>query len=225
MKGILVSFYFPVLSIKHVESYQVASSYPMLMPSTIIGGIAYSLHMLNICNGNQCLEEARNLISKAREIPHEIPIQSNFILKRSRVLEGEAKWDAMVRQGILHNESKILLLPRKNDIDLIRRALYLVARLGDSESLVTVKDIKEVDFYECDVKKINVPIRISQGIMSKLGGNYMIYPMTDENGNRAMFALPLSSIQDRYAPSDITFNGATLCSSDNRIFIPQGEEW
>jgi CRISPR-associated protein Cas5a/b/c len=74
---VLVAKILPIMySVRIVETYQVAASYPLLPPSTIVGAIAKSLSMLGYCGTrssdwkskvNDCLNYTRGLVFKARD--------------------------------------------------------------------------------------------------------------------------------------------------------------
>lgn len=83
----LVELYLPVFSVRDVESYQVAVSMLVPLPSTVVGAVGAVLGRMGYCRGDECLKEARRRIRLARAVAP-TAAKSPVVLRRLRgVLE------------------------------------------------------------------------------------------------------------------------------------------
>ncbi len=224
----------PLYSVRHVETYQTASSYPLLPPSTIMGAVGLALASMNNCRGSVCegrpyLELAREYVGKARDVAVGPLVKSTVVLRRSRGVLEERRLprsleeirgfsDAMVREYVFLGEKVLLVVPRRHSRKL-EKALWLLERLGDTESLVSVRDVAMVEAEECEAP-VNVVVRASV----VRGGRFVAVRMHDEEGKEDLFALPLRAVRGGvYEQGDAYVDRPTLCAGP--AAFPSGNEW
>lgn len=237
--AIISKIKFPFFSLKHIESYQVAVSYPVIFPSTLVGAFGYALSLLGECKGDECSKAYSNYILKAREFVNESRrtiISSKFpvILKRFRTLEHKGNnynlpekidkisksTDAMVREYVFTPERDFVFIVKNDkEIDVVKKALRLIDRLGDSESLVSVIDVREEELTECTYNNVNVMVKGEFNFTE----NTLLLGL-DENGNKSLFAIPYKIVDYSlvYSPIQVK-KGNVLCGKSVRI--PKGGDW
>ncbi|MEM4863337.1 MAG: type I-A CRISPR-associated protein Cas5a [Candidatus Nezhaarchaeales archaeon] len=236
-KVIVARFRVAFFSIRHELAYQVAYSYPLPPPSTLLGAFAKALGYSINCK-TRCPEEARKHVSKIRAgvSDDQKLLKSPIVLVRVRkVLENRRlpsnvnelpKFkDAMLRDYVFAFKSLcILVIPKSEDsLDTIKSTLFLIDRMGDSESLVTVESLKIVEAKPCDSRAVNVVVK------SRLakGGSFIVEKATDESGYRDDFAFPVTRIpgtpEELLEASSIEIDQQVLCADDLRF--PQGDDW
>lgn len=240
MKVVLAEIAGPITSVKHIDSYQVAVSYPLIPPSTLIGAIGYALGRIAGCKAehdfrrSECFRAVRALVSKARARPSVVS-KANVTLKRVRgVLEKEAMprtikdfakfSDALIREYIVFGKMEALIIPTKQDqdvVDTISKIMWLIERLGDSESLVTVTKVSVIDARPCSEDRVNVVVKAS--IVG--GGNFVMLRCSDENYNITNLAYPIVSRGGYFAQSSIKVRDGVkvYCAGDVRF--PAGDDW
>ncbi|BDR92488.1 type I-A CRISPR-associated protein Cas5a [Vulcanisaeta souniana] len=250
MKVLLVKI-MPMYSIRIPETYQVAVSYPLIPPSTLIGTISYTFSVLGYCGKSgqvwrdrvkECLDFTRNHVLKARDtsiIDGELPIVKwslvlhiiRGVLEENRmptnIEEFKGFLDAMVREFALSHPRTVLVIPKDEDsIDLLKRALWLMGRFGNSESWASTTSVTVTDAERCNDRNINVIVKYNQ---NRISGGFTVVKATDEVGIESMFALPVTSGRrgDVYYPSTMSYGGDTLCARLNgaSIVFPGGEDW
>ena len=217
---------FPIFSLKELDVYQVAASAPLPSPSSIVGALGAAMGRLGLCRGVQCMEEARRSVRVARPVAAGPLVKSPIVLRRLRgVLEerrvpeglgGFVKFsDAMSREYVFTHFLRLLVV---GDVD--PRALYLIDRLGDSESLAAVLAVRSFSRAErCDG---GVNVAVVREVAR--GGGFTLVKMLDEGGSPRVFALPVvRSGGDVYEPSLIEVGGEVLCVGDVRF--PGGHGW
>ncbi len=254
MEVVVATFKPAPYSIKHIETYQVALSYPVFPPSTLIGAIAYSLSQLGLCsNPDECIARARSMVSRVRDSA----ISGTWfgvILRRSRkILQDrilpssprdlvktkkdrerapkhfsryfelqQAVSDAMVRDYVFSYEHRVLVIPRSSSfVDTLSKAIWLISRVGDSESLVSVSDIEVVKAERCDGGKVNVSIIDRAGLIS--GGTYTVVRAKDEHDNTVSLAIPVYRRGSLYISGEIYIDRDVMCAEELRF--PSGGEW
>lgn len=229
MEAVLVKARAPLFSVRHLETYQIAVSYPMAPPSTIVGAVGRGLALVGACSGREeCMAKARSLVLKARDVAVEAA-RFGVILKRARGVLEEGKmptslkeamgyFDALNREYVYVAEKKFLILPRERRDELVK-ALWLLERLGDTESLVAVYDVAVVRAEKCD-EAVNVAVRRE----AVAGGSFVLQIAEDEEGKRRQFAFPVISRQGGvYVPAGVQVKGGVLCVEDVRF--PEGHDW
>jgi CRISPR-associated protein Cas5a/b/c len=221
----------PIISIKDPEVYQVAVSTPLPQPSTLIGAIGYSYWKMKLCNGEDlCIRRVRETVLKARA---SAVISSKFsvILSRYRGVLEERKLpkniddilgfrDALAREYIFLGRFKVLIIPSHTKyIDEIKKALLIIERVGDSESLVSTLSVEECEVEDCDGDFVNVVIRSSLAD----GGAYTIARGLLEDGSKDLLALPLLHERNYYKPSYIRVRRNVKCACG--LKFPEGDDW
>jgi CRISPR-associated protein Cas5 subtype I-A len=230
-KALSIELRGPIISVRDPEVYQVAIAPPLPIPSTIVGAIGYAYWKIGLCNGEDlCMSRARETILKARASAT-FSIKFNVILSRYRGVLEEKKLpedpkeilkfrDALVREYVFLDRFKVLIIPLDNKyVNDIKRALYTVERIGDSESLVSISSIEEHEIRDCEGNTVNVVVRSS--IAS--GGNYTIVRGLLEKGEKSTLALPLMNERNYYKPSYIVVSRRVKCAGDFRF--PDGDDW
>jgi CRISPR-associated protein Cas5a/b/c len=228
---LIITIRAPLISIKRLDVYQVALTYPFLPPSSIIGSIAFSMSVLGLCEPANCLTYIRNLITHAREffIKDYRVTFSPFILKRFRKVLEEKRLpknpdeitkfsDALVRE-YTYSQRRFIILNIKDKVDIIKEAIFLIERIGDTESLISIEDVREEDAEECN-KSINTVMHASR--VSNAKGKYTLIKAYDEKGRLENFAVPLYLIGDYYEVGEIECSNS-LCVGD--AVIPRGDDW
>lgn len=232
----------PVFSIKHMDTYQVAVSYLFIPPHTIVGAVGKALALMGVCRTEEdCLNRARDSVEKAREAIVNDASKWSVVLKRNRgvlekkrekkrrdksAVEEEPKSldeirgysDALLREYVFSDVRRILIIP-KGGFEL-EKALWLLERFGDSESLITVVEVKSQTAEMCNADEVNVVVKHSV----VKSGNYVIYPALDESGKRGEFAAPMVRAEGNvYKPGRVKINGGVMCAGDVRF--PATDEW
>lgn len=230
-------------SIRHTLSYQVAASYPLPPPSTIMGAIAKALAYFGYCKDpNDCLKVARSLIAKVRAAvtSKSILSKNSIILSRIRKVLEDKKLpkslsefvkfrDAMLREYVFTTDSLlVLVVPRASDpqgLNRIVKTLYLVDRLGDSESLVAIENVQIASAHRSNSPFVNVVVKAD--VVS--GGNYIVMKGPDENGNAVDLAFPVARSFDvkgeYYVASSITVKQGLDVICANEVCFPSGGDW
>ncbi len=238
-KVIVARFRVAFFSIRHELAYQVAYSYPLPPPSTLLGALAKALGYSTNC-GTRCLGEARKYVSKIRAgvIDDQKLLKSPVVLVRVRkVLEDKRLpsnvnefprfRDAMLREYVFASKSlPILVIPKSEDsLNIIKAILPLVDRIGDSESLVTVESLQVVEAKPCNSETKTVNVVVKSRIAK--GGNFIVGKATDESGFKDDFAFPVTRIpgkpEELLEASPIEVDQQVLCADILRF--PQGDDW
>lgn len=200
-------------SVKRAESYQFAPSYLLPPPSTLLGAFARGLFLLKGMSAPKNEEEAASMIIAATIRALTPLARSGVILKRMRTLEPreetekeqfKPRTDAMVREvvSLPRMEGYYLLDENKASKSLgqeinveIKRIIYSIDRLGDSESLVSVisVDISAVEAMKCP-SEVNVNTTIEKDLTETVSGDYIYTIMPDLRDRRKPreYYVPLS---------------------------------
>lgn len=228
MEAVLVRARAPLFSVRHLETYQIAVSYTMAPPSTIVGAVGRGLAIMGACSGREgCIEAARGLVLRARDVA--VPAaRFGVVLKRARGVLEERRlpksfketgfFDALNREYVFATEKLLLILPRRGR-EVLERALWHLERLGDTESLIAVYDVAVEKAEKCE-GLVNVVVRWE---VAK-GGGFVVQPGEDELGARRYFAFPVVSKEGGlYVPGGVKIDGGVLCAGDVRF--PEGHDW
>ena len=177
----------PAISIKHPETFQIAATLPLPQPSALIGALAYCLGVYTGI-GLRALERVKRLALAARaRLSSEVEVITPVILRRFRILdkgfekkgflralemlrnrdfegyrniiEGELT-DALYREYLSQTSFKCVWIIEER---LDHRIPYLLQRLGDTESLVTVNEAwsAECCFENADHVETEYPFTLS----------------------------------------------------------------
>ncbi len=251
VKVILVKLSSLQYSIKVLGTYQVAATYPLAPPSTLVGSLARSLNLLGLCGYgagswkdkvNDCINKVRNMVWRVRDssalardgyaLATKYPVTIRVlrgVLEEGRMPSSKDEFvefmDAMVREFAISYPRFIIIVPRSDDYvkDLVR-ASWLIGRFGNSESYVSVSSVEVFETRDCGVDEVNIVVKFNPNYI--VGGNYVVNKAVDEGGNEELFVFPVSSQQrgDIYYPSKVKVKGGVYCVS-NKVFIPKGDWW
>jgi len=162
MKAFVVTLYFPLFSLKQPLAFQVADTNLLPSPSSLRGALAKSLAYIhpNHFNGNDFQSLVEDWLQKVEKIvpyvtakPESYVVKGTVILSRLRTLEQrkrEEPKDAM-RRGItflyklkacyIVSERRAIKTLGDNALNKIWQALWIMDRIGDTESLIFVSDV------------------------------------------------------------------------------------
>jgi CRISPR/Cas system-associated protein Cas5 (RAMP superfamily) len=119
----------------------------------------------------------------------------------------------------------MIIVPRSDDyVKDLAKASWLIGRLGNSESYVSVSSVEVFETRDCDVDEVNVVVKFNPSYI--VGGSYIVNKAVDEDGNEELLAFPVSSYQrgDVYYPSRVKVKDRVYCV-DDKVFIPKGDWW
>jgi len=251
VKVILVKLSSSQYSIKVLGTYQVAATYPLAPPSTLVGSLARSLNLLGLCGSgagswkdevNDCINKVRSMMWRIRDssalaqdghaLASKYPVTIRVlrsVLEEGRMPGSKDEFvkfmDAMVREFIISHPRFIIIVPRSDDyVKDLAKASWLIGRFGNSESYVSVSSVETFEIRDCGVDEVNVVIKFNPNYI--IGGNYIVSKAVDEGGNEELFVFPVSSHQrgDVYYPSKVRVKGSAYCVGD-KVFIPKGDWW
>lgn len=222
---------FPLFSVRHLETYQVAVSHPLLPPSTVVGAVGKALYFAGECSGQSCMDAARRLVKKARDAAVEAS-KFGVVLRRARgVLEEERPpedfeelrgyFDALYRDYVYSREKTLLIVPRDSGaLNVLAKALWLLERAGDTESLLSVVDVEAVEAERCGGGFVNVVVSAE----AARGGSYVVQKALDESGSVRLFSFPVASAAGGvYKPGVVKVDGGVLCAGE--VKFPEGHGW
>jgi CRISPR-associated protein Cas5 subtype I-A len=224
----LVEVVAPLFSAKELDVYQVATSMPLPLPGTVVGAIGAAMGRAGLCRGMECLEAARRQVRFARVATSGGLVKSFVVLRRLRKVLEEGKLppsaeafaefsDAISREYVF---TRSLLLLVEGDVE--EEHLYLIDRLGDSESLVAVVNVAEVEPVAC-TERVNVVVKRNVA----RGGDYVLVKGLDERGSESWFAVPLKMEGRFYVAGAVEVAGPVRCVKlgDRVVAFPDGDEW
>ena len=251
MKVILVELSSSQYSIKVLGTYQVAATYPLAPPSTLVGSLARSLNLLGLCGSgagswkdevDDCINKVRSMMWRIRDssalaqdghaLASKYPVTIRVlrsVLEEGRMPGSKDEFvkfmDAMVREFIVSHPRFIIIVPRSDDyVKDLAKASWLISRFGNSESYVSVSSVEVFETRDCGVDEVNVVIKFDPKYI--VGGSYIVNKAVDEDGNEELLVFPVSSYQrgDVYYPSKVKVKGSVYCV-DGKVFIPKGDWW
>lgn len=228
----------PLFSSKLIESYQVASTYLLPLPSTLVGALGYALAQLGYCkpshdfSESECYKRVRELVDRVRAFPTSQIARTSVILRRLRHVLEESRLpssvgeitrftDAMVREYSTARDFGIIIIPRDAGKSReIYKIVWLIERLGDSESLVSIDDVRILSAEKCDGEEVNIVIKAEKAV----GGGFTVVAGLDEDYKTSILALPLVSQGEYYRPESIKVDKSLLpihCVESVRIPNPR----
>jgi len=251
VKVILVELSSSQYSIKVLGTYQVAATYPLAPPSTLVGSLARSLNLLGLCGSgagswkdevDDCINKVRSMMWRIRDssalaqdghaLASKYPVTIRVlrsVLEEGRMPGSKDEFvkfmDAMVREFIVSHPRFIIIVPRSDDyVKDLAKASWLISRFGNSESYVSVSSVEVFETRDCGVDEVNVVIKFDPKYI--VGGSYIVNKAVDEDGNEELLVFPVSSYQrgDVYYPSKVKVKGSVYCV-DGKVFIPKGDWW
>ena len=222
LKAICAKISTPIFSIKHPEVFQIAASLPIPQPSTLTGALAYCIGVHSRMGLKAKDEVERMLVLARAKILNEVAVVTPIMLRRFRVLDkgfetkrkgeipaykracdalssGDFDYyrrvieveltDALYREYVTAATIKCVWILRE---PLDHKLLYLLQRLGDTESLVTVMEAWSAD---CSVKEVDslrteYPMVLDPDALTSIGGDYTVVKMCDEHRILRTFCIP-----------------------------------
>jgi len=162
MKAIVAIVRAPHFSVRRPVSYQAAVALPLPQPSTIVGALAFSLSVKQGLGSGysdsyveECLKATLERLVRVAVKPLTPISRGALTLSRMRTLEikseeveqkirrGERISDAMIREYFYGRLGLIYVFKDDEDASKALEALYLVERLGDTESCVYICEVFE----------------------------------------------------------------------------------
>lgn len=134
----------------------------------------------------------------------------------------------MVREYSTLFKFKIVLIPSgigRNKLDNLVKLMWLIERLGDSESLVSVTNVRVAPLVPCGDGNNFVNVVVKADVVSN--GSYMVMKGFDEKYNEVNLAFPVVSYADHYRLGEIMVKNSVkpvYCAEDVRIPDPN-REW
>jgi CRISPR-associated protein Cas5 subtype I-A len=226
----------PIFSIKHPETFQIAASLPIPQPSTLIGALAYCFGVQQgIGLEAQKVIKENVVIARARLISDAITVNP-IILRRFRILDKgfeskekeeekpfekalsilqEGDFDTfrkMIEQTLTDAFYREYLSPATLKCVWILRSpieskiLYLLQRLGDTESLVNVTEVwsAECKTERLDKTSTSYYFTVLQDIIGAVHGNYTIMRMCNEGRELKLYYVPCRK-EIRNTPSGLKY--------------------
>ncbi len=161
MKAFVVSLSFPIFSLKLPLAFQVADTSLLPSPSSLRGALAKTLAYFHPFSGNDFQEAVEQWMLRVEELvpyvtvkPESEIMKGSIILSRLRTLEQRGREDPRdaMRRGVVFihrikacyvvNEEKAKKELGEDALDQIKEALWLIDRIGDTESLSSVSDVE-----------------------------------------------------------------------------------
>ena len=162
MKAFIAEAYFPLFSLKKPLAFQVADTNLLPSPSSLRGALAKVLAYFypDDFSGGDPQEQIEKWMKKIEEIvpyttakPESPVIKGSVLLSRLRTLEQRGREDPRdaMRRGItflsklkicfIVDENKATSYLGKDALENIRRAIFAIDRIGDTESLVCITKV------------------------------------------------------------------------------------
>ena len=161
MKAFIVRLNFPLFSLKLPLAFQVADTSLLPSPSALRGALAKTLAYFYPFNSNDFQEAVEDWMLTVEEFvpyvtvkPENEIMKGSVILIRSRTLEQRGRDDPKdaMRRGVvfLHSVKACFVIDEEeakkvlgeNALHQIREALWLIDRVGDTESLTNVSSVE-----------------------------------------------------------------------------------
>ncbi len=242
----------PIFSIKHPEAFQIAATLPMPQPSTLVGALAYCLGIHEGIGLKAYEEVREAVIAARAKLIGEAAVVTPVILRRFRILDkgferkgkGEVAaferackalqqgdldafrrsietelTDALYREYLSFAALKcVWILKRSFDSKL----LYLLQRLGDTESLVTVAEAWPADCESSRSETIitEYPFAAAPNLVDQIKGNYTTLRMCDEKREPRIFYIPCKK-EIRSTPEGSKYFTYMPTKVDVKLKIPQ----
>jgi len=173
MRAIVAQVRTPAFSVRQPHVYQVAVSFPLPPPSTLVGFLAFAVAQGGLPGvagglmGDEYIEKLSNYvlsyIVRAVATPIKPLARRSVVLSRIRALEessekvarqierGKRISDAMIRE-YYHGTLGLIYVLKDDDyfVDEAIKSLYLAERIGDTESLVSVVRVEEAKLERLD---------------------------------------------------------------------------
>ncbi len=185
MRAVYCDLRLPLFSSRLPTLYQVGMSTPLPLPPTIVGALAKAMVFVDPAGfpdtsvdraAIRRLESLYSGLLAATSRLIGLGTRGTVVLKRQRALEGTSRTDAMRREYVFAQEIQLVFLFSDDQMaDLALKALPLMDRIGDTESLASPVRWGEALVREVgaggDEVKINTVSRASL-LAEVLGGIY-----------------------------------------------------
>ena len=251
----------PIISIRHSETFQIAATLPVPQPSTLVGALAYCLGTFTGIGLDAIEQIGKKIIAARAKLLSEIAIIAPIILRRFRILDkglegktGEKPFqkacenlrkgnfnefrrileseltDALYREHLSQASFKCIWIVKE---PMDNKLLYLLQRLGDTESLITVTEAwtSECILEKADAFSTDYPFPAERKNLIEISGDFSLMKMCDETGEKRMFYIPCKkrigiardgSKYFAYAPTKINarFKGGTeILLADEEVIM------
>lgn len=244
----------PIFSLKHPEAFQIAASLPIPQPSSLVGALAYCVGTGQGI-GLRAQEAIKEVVIAARgKLIGETAIVNPVTLRRFRILdkgieEGDFEracenlrsgdfdafrsileknlTDALYREYLSPAILKCIWVLKSS---LESKLLYLLQRLGDTESLVSVTEAWSTNCESINMDEVftDYPFTLDGSIIDIIQGSYMVLKMCDEKRALRLFYVPCrKEIRSTsagvkyfvYTPTKINVKLKKLCT----VFVADGD--
>jgi CRISPR-associated protein Cas5 subtype I-A len=239
----------PIFSIKHPEAFQIAASLPIPQPSTLLGALAYCLGIQQGIGLKAQEVVMKDVIIARAKLMSDVTVVNPIILRRFRVLdkgserkgrgdymkalnaykEGDidtfrsiiegALTDALYREYLSPATLKCIWILRS---PIESKILYLLQRLGDTESLVNVAEAWSDECKTERLDKISTSYYFTafQDTISAVHGDYTIIKMCNEGRELKSYYVPCRK-EIRNTPSGLKYFVYTPAKIDVDTKKPQ----
>jgi CRISPR-associated protein Cas5 subtype I-A len=209
-------------SIKHPETFQIAASLPIPQPSTLVGALAYCLGIQQGVGLNAQNIARKEIVIARASLVSEVTAINPIVLRRFRILDKgfqrkgkgeeedfkkaltayqkgdlntfrriieETLTDALYREYLSPATLKCVWVLRS---PIESKILYLLQRLGDTESLINVAEAWSA---ECKVERLDKAstsyyFTALQNVVNTIHGNYTAVRMCDEGYKLKLYYVP-----------------------------------
>jgi CRISPR-associated protein Cas5 subtype I-A len=162
-RAFIVKVRAPAFSVRQPQAYQVGAALPLPQPSTLACALACAaalaeegpVGLLGDEYVGKLAESVLQLLVRATAKPAAPLTSSSVTVSRVRALEessekvvkiiesGRRITDAMVREYYSGRLTIVYVFKNAAGVEKVRRWLYLLGRLGDTESLISVEEVEE----------------------------------------------------------------------------------
>ncbi|MCX8171905.1 MAG: type I-A CRISPR-associated protein Cas5a, partial [Candidatus Bathyarchaeota archaeon] len=206
----------PIFSLKHPEVFQVAASLPVPQPSSLVGALAYCIGVERGIGLKAQDIVMENIIAARGKLLSEATVTNPIILRRFRILDkglevgGFERACEALRSGDFDSFRSVIekeladafyreyLSPAilkciwilKDSVE--DKALYLLQRLGDTESLISVVEAwsSECAVLSADDASTDYPFTLNSEVIDAIYGSYTTIKMCDERRELKLFYVP-----------------------------------
>lgn len=194
MKAVVAVIKSLFFAIKLPLAYQMAVSYPLPPPTTLIGALACSYSKIHDIQtsweGDGFIEDCVRYVLDSLRLVTVKPLspiwRKSFLLSRLRVLEkstskveGKRLSDAMTREYFGGRLALVYVFNDEKFATDAYKALYLVERVGDTESLVSVESVQfaEVEPLKSSSEEVDTYFPLRSVRFESLRGRFQLYDM------------------------------------------------
>lgn len=218
LRAVFARIRLPVFSVKHPETFQVMSCLPIPQPSSLVGALAYCIGVYR-GSGIKTFHQLRESIGKevgllARAKLTDMTTISTIVLRRFRIADEFRKrmelyellskgdytagkfflekdlTDAFYRSYIMGHEILCVWVV-SGDLEVYESMFLLLQRLGDTESLVAVREvwIEEAEIGNSSEIKTPFPFPLEDATIKR--GDFVLMKMCNEKRLIEQFVIPV----------------------------------